>query len=139
MKTVYRIENDMGTGMYFAGANASSEMQEWADNSSMRHPLPEDDSAFVKSFKEKYGTFCFDKEISKYKFGFCSKEQLLSWIHKEEWLVSLHNDGFTLSIISCEDGDVIEGSTQCAFTNPMSSVRHSLKSYFKLENNNEHI
>lgn len=133
MKTVYRIEDDFGTGMYIAGASAGSEMQECCtDNSSMRHPLPKDDSAFVKSFTEKYGTFCFDKEISKYKFGFCSKEQLLSWIYKEEWLVSLHNDGFTLSVYSCADDNIIEGSTQCAFNNSVGSVRHSLKSYFKL-------
>lgn len=133
MKTVYRIENDFGYGMYYAGANAAEEMFEWGRDSAMRHPPPKKDSAFGKSLRAKYGTFCFEKEISKYKFGFCSKEQLLSWIYKEEWLVSLHNEGFTLSIISCEDGDVIEGSTQCAFNNPVSSVRYSLKSYFKLD------
>lgn len=133
MKTVYRIENDFGYGMYYAGATASEEMFEWGRDSAMRHPPPKKDSAFGKSLRAKYGTLSsFDEIICKYKFGFCSKEQLLSWIYKEEWLVSLHNDGFTLSVFFCEDGDVIEGSTQCAFINPVSSVRHSLKCYFKL-------
>lgn len=125
--TVYRIETKNGTGMCGSGGiyNAAGSDA----YSPTRHPGPHEDDKLHEATRDRMnGRMYFDYQ--PYHFGFASIDQLRNWVYKDEWLVSLHNDGHVLAVIESED--VIAGYTQAVFIRPEEYQKVSILEYFNL-------
>lgn len=133
MKTIYRIEDKEGYGMYRSGRN----LEYFFTSDRERHPQPHNDSLLCQEFSI-YSNLYFNSdgvptEESEYYFGFGSIQQLRNWIYKDDWLVELHNIGFMISEYTCEDNNAHVGYTQAVFINEVEYKQYSILEYFNLK------
>lgn len=108
MPMLYRVEDNLGEGMYHSSNAPSLGM-----HNEIRHPSPREDSKLydgIKILLKKRGDIAFN--FSLFKYGFSSLGQLKSWIYKKEWKKGLHKAGFSLSIYKCEEENFVAGDTQ---------------------------
>ena len=103
---IYRVEDGDGWGMY-SGNMSMGDLSPSGDQSSPRHPTPNNDSAIA----EDYVNFC--RGCAKERFGFATLAQLRAWIYKDAWLRTLDGWGYRLSIY--EAPRAIVGNTQALF------------------------
>jgi hypothetical protein len=107
MKTVYRIENRMGRGMYECDT-----VNLYCGAASERHPMPYRDAALVAQNYEDGFLFRWGRDI---RFGFTSPEQFRSWVYQQDWRDALNRDGFQMSVYEIEDDLCLLGDTQAVF------------------------
>ena len=131
IKTIFRIESAKGIGLY-----AYSKALHFAHGTLVdrhRHPTPSDDSLLVANVR-KASSFKFFHIEEYMRFGFCSVEQLRSWIYKDEWLVKLHEYGLKIAEYKLYNENVHEGNTQAIFDSRevLHKQQFSILEYFNL-------
>ena len=132
IKTIYRIESAKGIGLYNFFKADYFVHSVLVDRH--RHPSPSDDSLLVANVRKASNCNYFDIEAFM-RFGFCSVEQLRSWIYKDEWLVKLHEYGLKISEYKLYSEHVHEGNTQAIFDSRqvLHKQQWSIIEYFRLE------
>ncbi len=116
-KLVWRVQLADGGGMYTSRALAcTNEMNydPYDENKNqfarIRHPCPHDDYLLEPQWYALGGG-----ERFRYRFGFASIDQLLSWIYMDEWHQEIHSAGFKVYVYSVPDAYVCIGATQACF------------------------
>lgn len=136
IKTIYRIESAKGVGLYSYAKAAEFAHRTLID--CKRHPTPSDDSLLVANVQEYTckSYFYIDEHMH---FGFCSVEQLRSWIYKDEWLVKLHKYGLKIAEYRLYSENVCEGNTQAIFDGGevLHKKQYSILEYFGLTEDEE--
>jgi hypothetical protein len=137
MQTFYRIEHkETGAGMYHQGNNGTPNFYDILRETESNlfddhHPSPYNDSKLLDSFEAK--GVAADEVVyvgSKYSYGFCSVEQLRSWVYNDEWLRKLDESEYVLAVV--ESDDYFEGNTQGIFVKPEEYKKVSIKEFFNL-------
>ncbi len=145
MKTIYRIENNIGLGMYIGGSSIANDMQ------GMMHPVPYSDSLLAPALTSALSNIAdvyVEYDVDGYSvdwgvkewwtcrlFGFSSVNQLRQWIYNDIWLLILRDEGFFLAEYTVPSWDCMFGHTQVIFEKTRASKRiHDIKQYFLLGN-----
>lgn len=136
IKTIYRIESAKGIGLY--SYRKADEFAHGTLVDEHRHPTPSDDSLLVANVREYTCRNYFQIE-DHMRFGFCSLEQLRSWIYQDEWLVKLHKYGLKIAEYRLYSENVCEGNTQAIFDGGevLHKKQYSILEYFGLVENEE--
>lgn len=121
MAKVYRIENELGHGMYRTNFQVPcmDEMQPYVnDKHEGRFPPPSDDEKLWEAAKAKdLVTEGFFRGLNasgeKYRFGFRSIRQLKSWVFKKKWRKMLAESD--LQLATYEASEVLFGNCQVMF------------------------
>lgn len=120
MRTIYRFEDEYGTGMY-AYNTASVKMQ-----TNKNHPAPESD----KKLRAKLG---YEGLFGEERFyAFADLEQLHAWVKYKGWLKSMHKEGLFITEYKCKNADVFDGEKQVIFKRYKSKKQFSIPEYFDL-------
>ena len=87
-----------------------------------KHPRPVDDSQLMRSL-EAVGRDCVYGPF----FGFISIEQFRTWVYKDEWLHSLDDEGYRISLMLANPRAVAVGFSQACIVReamvPVKTVR----------------
>lgn len=120
MTTVYRLEQEDGTGCYRGDLSLNVE------HDIFRHPLPRDDSLLMDNLDEN------SKHFIDFHFGFASVDQLRTWFYNDEWIRKIAKNGNVLSVYEAEE--VYLGNTQVCFNRDTAKliIRHDVLEFFKL-------
>lgn len=106
---VFRVEHaESRKGIYWQGSKICPDLHEYGS-----HPPPEDDYAIRTIWYDIKISYADRRRDNPWLFGFASIEQLRRWIYQTEWLETLHEEGFVLSIYQCERSHI--GDTQAVF------------------------
>lgn len=139
IKKIVRLETKVEhIGLYSSDIAVLDELQD-----SIRHPCPSDDSLLWFKLGSRYTTYHGEEDtqavsdaaeanIEKWFFGYTSKQQCLQWVYKDEWLLSLHAAGIVVSEYFCNDSFVVEGRTQCIFSEYINRFSYDIPDYFRL-------
>lgn len=138
IKKVLRLEvKDTGVGLYASGIEVVEELQD-----SIKHPAPQDDELLWWTLGNYYVEFdgenvgevydAAEKNLHEWYFCFDSIAVVRSWIYRNDWLMTLHNNGIVLSEYICFDSDVITGHTQSILRRYEKKFSYSIPSYFGL-------
>lgn len=120
MDLLYRVENTEGTleegtnGAYrlMKGGNTlTSYLIDGNHYEYSRHPFPRDDPNFTRFF----GKRCNVVDLTDYRFGFNSLEQLKDWFYiKTDYVVKAHRKGLgKISVYEVGGKGIVRGRGQC--------------------------
>lgn len=140
MKTIFRIEDKAGQGMYRSDKFGSSQHNPMYGDGydDMKHPLPHNDSLLMSNMRIWHAAQGNTEQSQKscpvvdaFNFGFASQEQLRNWIYKDEWLVKL-DQKFFLTLYAVPDEFVVVGHTQACFIREqvVNKRRYNITDYF---------
>lgn len=106
-KTLYRVENDKGEGLYssFFGGDAGNQEH---------HTDPADDTALSVLFSHKL-YYSNSKYSDDWHFAFNDMKDLKEWIHAEGFIPQLYKKNFCVYQVEVPESAVILGEGQCAF------------------------
>ena len=110
MRSILRIQNRQGVGMYHAEAGPRpTEHPKWRANDK-RHPTPFEDAGLCSEWE-----LISPKDRADYLFGFSSKEQCLSWLYSSRHWEALASCGFFVAEYEVPEWACISGYTQAVF------------------------
>lgn len=102
MKTLWRVENGTGEGMYSSGDCESAVN----DLYGMRHPGPWNDTVLG---------YCAKDDSDSWQFGFATLAQYQAWVYKSEFREALAEAGMRLSKYQVPDDCFERSSFQCIY------------------------
>ena len=116
-KTLFRIQDEYNQGVYRSdNAIDIYSIMNWQKDGVDRHPLPDEDSLFVKNAALKgFEGYNFSMKMKSYNYAFDSIKSLRSWFYNDSVLDKLDDNGFMIFVYEVDEADIIEGNSQVAF------------------------
>tara|TARA_Y100001968_G_C19360639_1_gene719586 strand:+ start:869 stop:1330 length:462 start_codon:yes stop_codon:yes gene_type:complete len=125
---IYRIEDKNCGGMYRSNkrcetmVNIRNALYDIYEDEEQFHPTPRADILIVDELKKKFNVDLTEysyfesiiNTISKFSFGFYSKEQLTNWVPLS-FLSSIYDEGFRVVVIETPLDHLVIGTHQCMF------------------------
>ena len=104
---IFRLESDAGEGVYSSGA--TDLLGDGFAKASARHPMPWDDELLCRRVDAEGLSLVRGNLL----YGFDSMKQLRTWFYKDEWIVTLYENGVVCSVYDAEIA--VSGYTQAVY------------------------
>ena len=124
----FRVEDSGGWGIY--SSSLVPEVARASGDDPARHPSYQDDSRLVRVIEAVfYRLYCPREwtEANKWRWAFCSLDQMKFWIYQDTWRLNLDELGFRLVHLSAEG---LHGDTQGIF---LPGTRQDIATYRLME------